>query len=184
MIDAIIIIFIIYYIYKKANQKSSKTLLYQMFSVQKFSNIKEIAYEGDIVYIRADGKGENFLFAVKNSPTGITQNLINRIKEKSQQLHIHNVIFVTTSISDVNVIRNLKANNIKYWDNTTIKSFLMPNLNTENAINNTSKPTILSTSDTSNDKCKIEPSSYDPIQEGEYKVGSIFSGLFDKPDRL
>ena len=184
MIDVIIIIFIIYYIYKKANQKSSKTLLYEMFKFQRFSNIKEIAYEGDIVYIRADGKGENFLFVVKNMPTGITQNLINRIKEKSNQLHIHNVIFVTSSLSDVNIIRTLKTNNIKYWDNATIKSFLIPNLDTENAINNVPEPTILSTSDTSNDKCKIEKSSFDPIQEGEHKVGSIFSGLFDKPDRL
>lgn len=184
MIDAIIIIFVIYYIYKKANQKSSKTLLYQMFNVKNFSNIKEVAYEGDVVYIRADGKGENFLFVVKNNPIGITPILIQNIKIKAQQMHLHNIVFVTSAITDLNIIRLLKSNNIKVWDNATLKSFLNPGLDNDNTITTIEKPTILSTSDTSNDKCKIEPSSYNPIQEGEHKVGSIFSGLFDKPERL
>lgn len=184
MIDVIIFIAIIYYVYKKLNQQNSKSLLYQVFNVKKFSNIKEVGYDADIVYIRADGKGENFLFVVKNNSTGITINQINKIKLKAQQLHVHNIIFVTNSMSDLNLMRELKTRNIKVWDNETLKSFLIPNLGTDSIVENVTKPTILSTSDTSNDTCKIDHSSYDPIQEGEHKVGSIFSGLFDKPERL
>lgn len=184
MIDLIILIAVIYYIYKKVNQQNSKALLYQVFNVKKFSNIKEVGYEADMVYIRADGKGENFLFVVKNNSIGINSTQINNMKLKAQQCHVHNIVFVTNIINDLNLIRELKINNIKFWDSATLKSFLNSNIDTESTEINKPKPTILSTSDTSNDTCNIDPSSYNPIQEGEHKVGSIFSGLFDKPDRL
>lgn len=182
--DAIIVIIIVYFVYKKVKESNPKALLYKMFNTQKFSNIKEIAYEGDSVFIRADGKGENFLFVVKNNPTGVNSNLINKIKATAQQFHIHNIIFVTSVLTDINIVRTLKTNNIKYWDIATLKSFSTPTLENDNSYINIAKQTILQTSDVSNDKCKIDASSYDPIQEGDYKTGSIFSGLFDKPERL
>lgn len=184
MIDVIIFIAIIYYVYKKVNPQNSKSLLYQVFNAKKFSNIKEVGYEADMLYIRADGKGENFLFAVKNNAIGITSNQINNIKRKAEKYHVHNIVFVTNTINDLNIIRELKINNIKVWDNATLKAFLTPNLDTESIIEKAPKPTVLSTSDTSNDTCKIDKYSYNPIQEGENKVGTIFSGLFDKPERL
>ena len=63
--DIIFIIFVIYYIWKIANKKSVKTLLYEVCNFQKLSNIEEIESEDDVVYIRADGRGANFLFVVK-----------------------------------------------------------------------------------------------------------------------
>lgn len=186
MIDIIIIIFVIAYICKKVSSKSSKNLLYRVLSVQRFTNIREIPFDSELSFITADAKGENFLFAVKNYNSEITKNFIDKIVRKSQQLHRHNVILVVSNLSNVALKKYLTLNNIKVWDTSTLMSFLDSDINNENVYTNKpiSNSQILSTSDTSNDTCKIEKSSYNPIQEGEGKVSSIFSGLFDKPDQL
>ena len=187
MIDIIIIIFVIVYICKKLSSKSPKNLLYRVLSVQRFTNIREIPFDTELSFITADAKGENFLFAVKNYNSAITKNFIDKIVRKSQQLHRHNIILVVSNLTDdVTITKYLKVNNIKVWDTTTLMSFLDSNIDNENVYTNKpiSNSQILSTSDTSDDTCKIESSSYNPIQEGEGKVLSIFSGLFDKPDQL
>lgn len=185
MLNLIIYILIIYWIFKyiKKHSSSAYTLLYKVFTVQQFSNISNVYSTSSLAIIRADNNGENFLFGVKKDLSVFTVQDIEKIYAIAQGLHIHTAVIATnTPITTTNSIyRKIREYNIDVWDipKLTILSAEMSSANSSH------KSSVLKTSDTSDDKCKIDPSSFDPIQdESAVKTTSLFSGLFNKPDHL
>lgn len=174
MFEFIIVIFIIYIVFKKSAQSQtiSSNKLKDLFTAQNFHSItKDLSIPG-IALTSASSHGENYLFAQKNNMTQFSTMDITAIYEKAQKFHIHNIILLapsTTSFSSY-LLEKIKNYDIKIWDNKKIDSLIY------SAYNNS----VLSTSDTSDDKCKIDSSSFEPIQEPT----SFWKNLFNKPDRL
>ena len=69
----------------------------------------------------------------------------------------------------VDLLNKIESYDIQIWDYSKLTSLI-----------NSSSASILQTSDTSNDKCKIDKNQYDPIQEPE----SFINKFFKKPDQL
>lgn len=69
-----------------------------------------------------------------------------------------------------NLLEKIKEYNIQIWDNKKIDSL----------ISSPSTSSILQTSNTSDDTCKIDNNQFEPIQEPT----SFWKNLFKKPDRL
>lgn len=174
MFEFIIVIFIIYIISKKAinSQIVSSNKLNDLFEAQNFHSItKDLSIPG-ILLISASSHGDNYLFAQKNNMNQFSTMDITTIYEKAQKFHIHNIVLLTpSSVSFSNhLLKKIKEYNIQIWDNNKIDSLIYSAHTTS----------VLSTSDTSDDKCKITPDSFEPIQEPT----SLWKNLFSKPDRL
>lgn len=181
-------IFIIaYYIYLSNNYYSPYALLKKVFLVKRFSNIATVATYNNFYLIRADADGENYLFGVKNNSAHLTNSEILKLYEYAHKAHIHSVVLVTFyPISSNTNYRKLKQYGIEVWDYKkliALSASTTPNTSSSSngAISNTYS--ILKTSDTSDDKCKIDKNSFDPIQDGSLSEG-LFSAFFDKPTRL
>lgn len=169
--DLIIIFIIIYVLYNKYFQNSSITeyKLNTLFKVQHFSNIKRDSTIPGMLLITADSRGENYLFAKKIIPFSIID--INTIYEKAQKDHIHNIVILhSNNAINNNLLEKIKEYNIQIWDNKKIDSL----------ITSPSTSSILQTSNTSDDTCKIDNNQFEPIQEPT----SFWKNLFKKPDRL
>lgn len=184
MVALIFWIIILYFIYKsvKNNLVSPFTLLNQLLVVQNFSNVSNAYSTASLSIIRADKSGTNFIFGVKKDASLFSVKDIELIYKFAQNLHIHTVILaVKTPISNTNSIyRKIKEYKIEIWDQQKLLA-----LSTEkSSYDNFNKYSVLKTSDVSDDHCKIDPSSFDPIQENYVKTHSLFSGFFDKPDHL
>lgn len=177
-------IFIFYMVYKYVIKTSSTpyTLLYKIFTVQQFSNISTVYSSSSLAIIQADNDGENYVFGVRKDANQFTVSDIEKIYSIAQALHIHTVVIATNiPITNTNSIyRRLKEYNIEVWDNKKL-SALASEMSSANSSHNYS---VLKTSDTSDDTCKIDEDSYNPIQETTLKPHSLFSGIFDKPDHL
>lgn len=185
MINLIIYILIFYWIFKYMSQTASSaySLLYKVFTVQQFSNISNVYSTSSLAIIRADNNGENYLFGVKKTATMFTVQDIEKLYAIAQGLHIHTVVIATkTPITTTNSIyRKIREYKIEVWDYEKLIA-LSKEISSANSSHTYS---VLKTSDTSDDHCKIDPSSFDPIQdESAAKTHNIFSGLFSKPDRL
>lgn len=185
MINLIIYILIFYWIFKYMSQTASSaySLLYKVFTVQQFSNISNVYSTSSLAIIRADNSGENYLFGVKKTATMFTVQDIEKLYAIAQGLHIHTVVIATkTPITTTNSIyRKIREYKIEVWDYEKLIA-LSKEISSANSSHTYS---VLKTSDTSDDHCKIDPSSFDPIQdESAAKTHNIFSGLFSKPDRL
>lgn len=165
--------------------KASQTphnLLYRVLTTQQFSNISNVYSSSRLSIIRADNNGENFVFASKRDNSLFTVADIEKIYSIAQGLHVHTIIIATVQpISTTNSIyRKIREYNIDVWDLQKLTA-LATEMTSSNSSHNYS---TLRTSDTSDDTCKIDRNSFDPIQEETLKPHSLFSGLFDKPDRL
>lgn len=184
MFELIFIIIIIYLCVKKSKISANNNifLFYKVMKNQGFSNVKNVYSTPSYGYVKADLHGENFLFEVKNTSDPIGKYEINSLYDMAKKSHIHNCILVySNNPITPEVMRKIEDYNIQLWDTEKMQS-LMQNLNT-NIQENTYESNVLHTSNTSDDKCKIEP-SYNPIKDGQSIKNSILSGLFDKPDRL
>lgn len=164
------------------NSSSAYTLLYDIFVMQQFSNISTVYSSSSLAIIRADNSGENYVFGVKKDLNPFSVQDIEKIYTIAQGLHIHTIVIASnTPITTTNSIyRRIREYNIEVWDIQKLRA-----LSSEiSSANSSHTYSVLRTSDTSDDTCKIDTNSYDPIQEESLKPHSLFSGLFDKPDRL
>ncbi len=184
MINLIFYAFIFYMIYKsvKGNLGSAYSLLNRVFLVQQFSNISNVYSTSSLSIIRADKNGENYVFGVKKDGTLFTIRDIEKIYAIAQGLHIHTVVLaVKTPITNTNSIyRKIREYNIDVWDAQKLAALATQ----ESSTTSSHKYSVLKTSNTSDDTCKIDTNSFDPIQEETLKPRSLFSGLFDKPEHL
>ena len=108
---------------------------------------------------------------------------IEKLYAIAQGLHIHTVVLATRNpITTTNSIyKKIREYGIDVWDFQKLTALATA----QSSANATHSYSVLKTSDTSDDHCKIDPSSFNPIQdEKAAKTSSLFSGLFDKPDRL
>lgn len=174
MFEFIIVIFIIYIVFKKSVQSQSiaSAKLNALFKAQNFHSItKDLSIPG-LLIISSSSHGENYLLAQKNNMVQFSTMDIDNIYEKAQKLHIHNIVVLTpshTSFSN-HLLEKIKNYDIKIWDDNKINSLIASS-------NSTS---VLSTSDTSDDKCKIDSNSFEPI----YEPTSFWKKFFTEPDRL
>ena len=155
MFELIIVCYILYIILKKKSNIFAGNKLNALFKTQDFSDISTQTTINGIKIITANSRGENHMFALSNNPSVLSTTDINRIYEYAQKLHFHNII---------------KEYNIQIWDNKKIDSLISSPGTTH----------ILQTSDTSDDKCKIETNQSEPIQP----YTSFWKNMFKKPDRL
>jgi len=165
----IILIIILKTLFKNKNKNTN--LLNKVFEVQHFSNISS-SYYYDMSIIKANSHGENYIFGIKNNSYFLSTD-VDKLYELSSKNHIHNIILITNSQSLVqsNILKKVKNYNMEIWDTEKLNSLLSNSTST------------LKTSDTSDDTCKIDKSSYDPI-DNTPKSNSLLGGLFNKPDRL
>lgn len=184
MINLIFYIFIFYMIYKsvKSGLGSAYSLLNRVFIVQQFSNISNVYSTSSLSIIRADNSGENYVFGVKKDGSLFTVKDIEKIYAIAQGLHVHTVVIaVKNPITTTNSIyRKIREYNIDVWDAKKLTALASE----QSSANSSHNYSVLRTSDTSDDTCKIDTDSFDPIQEESLKPHSLFSGLFEKPDRL
>ena len=175
---------IIYIIYKniKPHLQSPYTLLYRVFTTQQFSNISNVYSSSRLAIIRADKSGENYVFGVKKDNSLFTVNDIERLYSIAHGLHIHTVVIATSQpITSTNSIyRRIREYRIEVWDAKKLSALARE----ESSATSSHNYSVLKTIDTSDDTCNIDTNSFDPIQEQTLKPHSLFSGLFDRPDRL
>lgn len=185
MINLIIYILIFYWIYKYIIKASSSaySLLLRALTIQEFSNISNVYSNSTLAIIRADTKGENYLFGARKDGAAFSVNDIEKLYAIAQGLHIHTVVLATRNpITTTNSIyKKIREYGIDVWDFQKLSALATA----QSSANATHSYSVLKTSDTSDDHCKIDPSSFNPIQdEKAAKTSSLFSGLFSKPDRL
>lgn len=200
----IIIIILITNKSKNATGARVYPLLNRALSSQQFTNIKTIYTSQGMNIITGDANGENFMFAFKNNSIQFTVNELTTLYEKSQKMHIHNVVIINSLKIAFNNMAQQKITdyNFDVWDlakltslagvnntvntniNNKINSYTYSNNNTKSTTHVNNSNSILRTSNTSDDKCKIDTNSFDPIQEDVDRKNSWFSNLFKKPERL
>jgi len=200
------IIFIILIINKSKNITNARIypLLNRSLKAQQFTNIKTIYTSQGMNIITGDANGENFMFAFKNNNVQFTANELTYLYEKSQKMHIHNIVIINSLKIAFNTMVQQKITdyNIDVWDlakltslagvsntvntniNNKINSYTYSNNTTKSAAHVSNSNSILRTSNTSDDKCKIDTNSFNPIQEDVDRKNSWFSNLFKKPERL
>lgn len=184
VIFIMIFFFFFFFVMMSATTSSStKSLLQQVFEAQEFSNISTVYSTSTFEMIKADRSGENYLFGIRKDSYGFTSSNITTLYEVAQRSHIHSVVIVTyTPIGNASPIyRLIKNYNIDVWD---YKKLLNLTESFDATTDTSYTDSVLQTSDTSDDTCKINTESYDPIQEGSPQTHSIFSGLFDRPEKL
>lgn len=181
------IIFIILIFNKSKNITSARVypLLNSSLKAQQFTNIKTIYTSQGMNIITGDANGENFMFAFKNNNIQFTVNELTTLYEKSQKMHIHNVVIINSLKIAFNNMAQQKITdyNFDVWDLAKLTSLAGVN-NTKSAAHVSNSNSILRTSNTSDDKCKIDTNSFNPIQEDVDRKNSWFSNLFKKPERL
>ena len=77
-----------------------------------------------------------------------------------------------------------KLNQLAGNQRIVINPISTENKNELNVVTPTVTRSVLRTSDVSDDKCKIDPSSYDPIQDYNESENSVWKRIFSKPERL
>lgn len=174
MFDFIVIVFIIYVIYKKYNNNSQLKLI-TILQNKGFQNISTIKSLPSSTWITATLHGDNYLFELMKNGNSVTNSSITILVEYATKEHYHNIILVpgNTIISN-SAKAEIKKYNIQVWDSSQLINF--SNTTSEN-IASFVKPKI------TDDTCKIlEPD--DPIQDGA-KANSIWDNLFKhKIERL
>lgn len=187
VISVFLLIFFIFFfmflgIASTSSKYSTSSLLKEVFKVQEFSNVKTVYSNANLEIIRADKSGENYLFGVRRDSYGFTANNLNGLYEYAQKAHIHTIVIATYTPIGVEspIYRLVREFGIDVWDyNKLLNLCSQFDATTDTEYTDS----VLSTSDTSDDTCP-QDSSFDPIQDVHPKTTSIFSGLFNKPDRL
>lgn len=176
------IIFYIVYISVKGNLSSPYSLLNRVFLTQEFSNISNVYSTSALSIIRADKSGENYIFGVKKDASLFTVRDIEKIYAIAHGLHIHTIVLAVKApiTSSNSMYRKIREYKIDVWDAQKLSALASE----QSSANSSHSYSVLKTSDTSDDTCKIDNNSFDPIQEETLKPHSLFSGLFDKPDHL
>ena len=187
LISIIFIIAIIYICVKKTNTSTNSSIsspysiLNKALVNQQFSNIKIINNSSNLRLITADSHGENYLFGIKSGNMQFSMIELDYIYDKAQKSHIHNVvIIIPRDISSSELQQKITDYNFETW---TLFKLLSLSKNTSNSSDTYTK-SVLRTSDTSYDKCKIDNTPVDPIQHGPSKSHSILGNLFNRPNRL
>ena len=175
MFTIFMFIFIIYIYIKMLkifeNQQLNGNNLDTLFKIQNFHNITNDYSVPGLLLIKANSHGENYLFAKKTNRVQFSLMDINMIYDKAQKEHIHNIIILQSAYTFSNILlEKIKEYDIQIWDQHKINSLIYsPNSNS-----------ILPTSNTSDDTCKIDTNQFDPIQ----KPRSFLENMLKKPDRL
>lgn len=178
----ILAIYFVIYLSKSTLLNTPGKLLAQVFKAQGFANLKTVYSTSTLNIVRADANGENYLFAYRNDIYIPSLTDITKLHDFAKKLHIHSAVLVSYNpIPNTHAsYRKVREYNIDVWDASKMMH-LSRAFDAETQIGTAHH--ILKTSDTSDDTCEIDTSSYDPIQETPVST-NIFSGLFNKPDRL
>ena len=186
--ELIIFIFIFYIIFKKkgvniSNLTGILPLLNKALVTQQFSNIKTMLNSHNLTLITADSHGENYLFALKKDSLPYSSTELDSIYEKANKFHIHNVVIINKDsiLPSSHLGKKIIDYNFEVWTLTKLISLARA---TSNNANSTYTKSVLRTSDTSYDKCKIDTNPVDPIQQGPAKSRSLFGNWLRKPNRL
>ena len=173
MFDLIIIIVIIYSIYKKYNSTQKLTTILQ---AKGFSNIITVKQNNSSTWVTANFHGDNYLFEVVKNGSNVTNASINTLIDYAAKNHYHNIILVPGNSVISNTAKPAISNaNIQIWDNAKLNSLSAKSR--ENVSSAIIQKMPL------HDKCKID-TPQDPIQDGT-KANSIFSNFFgNKIERL
>lgn len=174
MFDLIVILFIIYVIYKKYNHNSPLKLI-SILQNKGFHNISTVKNLPSSSWISATLHGEHYLFEMIKNANPVTNSSITTFVEYATKAHFHNMILVPgNAIISNSAKAEIEKYNIQVWDSSQLTT--LSNTNSEN-IAPFVKPKITV------DTCEIsEPE--DPIQDGK-KVNSIWGNLFKhKIERL
>ena len=179
-----IVIFIVVIVsnYLKGNLSFSTqpdALLNRVLTVQQFTEIKTFFSSSTLHMVSANLHGENYVFATKKGDPHFSLTDLHTIYDLSKKSHIHNVVLFTSLKIPANseLSRKIRDYNFEVWDNAKIMSLLT-------SPSETYTKSVLRTSDTSYDTCKIDNSTVDPIQPGKLKSHSLLGNLFNKPNRL
>jgi len=186
--EVIIVLFIIFTVFKKmginfSDMTSTFSLLNKALKTQQFSNIKTISSSNSLTLITADSHGENYLFALKSNYMPYSSTELDSIYDRANKFHIHNVVIINkdTVLPSSQLGKKIVEYKFEVWSLTKLISLART---TSTNANSTSTKSVLRTSDTSYDKCKIDNTPVDPIQRGSSKTHSLFSNPFRKPNRL
>jgi len=186
--EVIIVLFIIFMVIKKkglnlSDMTSSLSLLNKALQTQQFSNIKTISNSNNLSLITADSHGENYLFALKPNYMPYSSTELDSIYDKANKIHIHNVVLINKDavLPSSGLGKKIVEYKFEVWSLTKLISLART---TSTNTNSTYTKSVLRTSDTSYDKCKIDNTPVDPIQHGPSKSHSILSNPFRKPNRL
>ena len=175
MVEVIVMIFVIYFIYKSYMPSNNNFLSFKTLLQKKgYGNIIEVSHDSTQSLITADYNGENYVFALIKPGNVVSVNNIIQLTEYATKNHYHNLILVPGNSFISDTAQNaIGKYNIEVWKNTNF-SFSKNNIK-ESTIN--SKIDNINSFNTSSD---ID----DPIQDGT-KANSIFGNLFgNKVDKL
>lgn len=138
-----------------------------------FTNVEKIFNSVDLILYKGDRSGENFLVAVKPNYLAFSILDLSKIYDTSEKYHIHNKILLSDGKlgSNQSVAKKLKEYEIRVLNHTEF----------EKIISNSDSFSILKTSDTSDDNCRIDKAD-SPIKYVENS--GIFSIFRKKIDRL
>lgn len=185
--EVIIVLFIIFVAFKKmginfSDMTSTLSLLNKALKTQQFSNIKTISNSSNLSLITADSHGENYLFALKINSMPFSSTELDSIYDRANKFHIHNVVIINKDVilPSSQLGKKIIEYNFEVWTLTKLISLARATSNS----NSTHTKSVLRTSDTSYDKCKIDNNPVDPIQHGPSKSHSLLSNPFRKPNRL
>lgn len=167
----IIVIGSIVYINSKSKILTSN---YNTILKSYFDRLLVIHQDSNVTLYSADKDAENFLIETTSLNRPITASDIMTLVKAAQKNHIHNKIIITNFPIDSTLknSKTFKESEIMVWNSATVAS-LVKDLNSE-----------LRTSDTSDDTCKIDTDSNDPIQDGAFSTHGIFSIFNNKVDHL
>lgn len=172
MIELIIIIFVIYTLYKKYNTSSYFNLV-SLLQKQGFRNLLIIQQNQTNYWLRADFHGDNYLFNVIKGNSAISDTILHPFIEYATKNHFHNLILVpgNSIISSISQ-KTISEYQIEIWNQEKI-----------NELSHQENPSAIVKTSPVHDSCKIEPSE-DPIQDGT-KANSVWGNLFgNKIERL
>lgn len=173
MLDLIIIVFIIYAIYKKYNHSSSK--MTTILQSKGFSNISTIKQNTSSYWMTANFHGENYLFEIMKPGYTVSNISVHTLGEYAIKTHYHNIILVPGNSPISSKAKSLISQyKIQIWDNTKLNDF-------SNRSNETVTSPIVKTSKIY-DTCKINTSD-NPIQDGKAAnsiLGNFFGNKIEK----
>ena len=174
MFDFLIIIFIVYVIYKKYNNSIPK--ITTILQNKGFHNIATIRQNTSSYWLSANFHGDNYLFEIMKVGYNVSNNSIHTLGEYATKAHFHNIVLVPGNSAISSKARPaISQYNIQIWDTAKLNDF-------SNQSRETTASSIIQTSPIE-DTCKID-SSDDPIQDGT-KANSILGNfLGNKVEKL